>query len=338
VAPKLPARSEDAVKRLEALRTLAGASPFVVRLYSAWTGDPAADDAGSWLDGEIAGYTGAGLSVELVIRYKPATPTSDSPAAFARHVRSIVRRYGRNARFVSLQVTNEANMPGAPEASDGAFAGVTDALVSGVIAAKDQVRKKRLRQLRVGFSWAYGETAQTSTQFWAALARRGGRAFASAVDWVGLDSYPGTWAPQIAPSGRLPQDAASAVKNSVRALRDCYMPMAGLGKATTIHIAENGYPTGPGRSADQQAQILAAMVGTVTSIRATYGITDYRWFDLRDSSSTDSSIESQYGITYDDYTPKPAFSTYANLISLHSKVVSRPVRRGGGRRAGTPNH
>jgi hypothetical protein len=93
VNPKAPPRLEDPAKRLAALQALAGSNPFVVRLYSAWTGDASADDVGGWLDGQIAGYTRAGLEVELVVRYKPAqADAGSSPAAFASYVRGIVRR------------------------------------------------------------------------------------------------------------------------------------------------------------------------------------------------------------------------------------------------------
>src|SRR5512133_951989 len=64
-----PPRPEEPAKRLATLQALAGSNPFVVRLYSAWTGDAASDDAVGGLDGEIAGYTAAGLEVELVVRY-----------------------------------------------------------------------------------------------------------------------------------------------------------------------------------------------------------------------------------------------------------------------------
>ena len=57
------------------------------------------------------------------------------------------------------------------------------------------------------------------------------------------------------------------------------------------------------------------MVRAVDAIRVRYGVTDYRWFDLRDSSTADPSIESQYGITRDDYSPKPAFAVYRDLIA-----------------------
>jgi hypothetical protein len=316
VNPKAPPRPEDPVKRLAALQALAGSNPFVVRLYSAWTGDASADDVGSWLDRQIAGYTAAGLEVELVVRYKPAqADPGTAPAAFADYVRKIVRRYGSDRRFVSLQVTNEANLPGAPDASDGAFAGASQAVIKGVIAAKDQLRRDGFRQVRVGFSWGYDERPEASSSFWATLGRIGGRKFVDAVDWVGLDSYPGTWVPQIPLSNLVPGLAAGAVKESIRSLRDCLMPLAGFGNATAIHIAENGFPTGAGRSEELQSQVLVAMVRRVDAIRATYGVTDYRWFDLRDSSSADPSIESQYGITRDDYSPKAAFATYRDLIA-----------------------
>jgi len=317
VNPKAPSRPEDPVRRLASLQTLAGSNPFVVRLYTAWTGVAAADDVATWLDAEIAGYAAAGLQIELVVRYKPVAAGGSAPAAFADYVRGIVRRYGPDERFVSLQVTNEANMPGAPDASDGAFPGAAQALVDGVVAAKDQVRHGGLDHVRIGFSWAYDERPLASAEFWATLGRLGGSAFADAVDWVGLDTYPGTWGVQIAVSNLLPGLAAGAVRESVRSLRDCLMPMAGLGGATTIHIAENGFPTGPGRSEEMQAQTLDAMVSSVVAIRGTYGVSDYRWFDLRDSSSADPSIESQYGITRDDYTPKPAFTAYRDLIASH---------------------
>jgi hypothetical protein len=316
VDPKAPPRPEDPAKRLSALQALAGAKPFVVRLYSAWTGNPGADDVSGWLDGEIAGYTAAGLQVELVVRYKPlAGDTVTAPAGFAQYVRLLVRRYGGDPRFVSLQVTNEANIGGAPDASDGAFAGAAQALVQGVVAAADQKRQDGRSQLGIGFSWAYDERPAATTDFWRTLGQLGGAAFADAVDWVGLDSYPGTWAPFIALSELLPGLAASAVTDSVRALRTCFMPLAGLGAATALHVAENGFPTGPGRSEQMQARTLDAMVRAVDGVRARYGITDYRWFDLRDSSSADASIESQYGIARDDYSPKPAFATYRDIVA-----------------------
>lgn len=318
VNPKNAPRPENPAKRLSALQELRGDQPFVVRLYAGWTGDASADDVSGWLDDDIADYTAQGLQVELVIRYKPNSgDAGSSPAAFARYVRGLVRRYGPDKGFTSLQVTNEANLTGAPEASDGAFPGARQALVEGIIAAKDEARTNSYDQLGIGFSWAYDERPSASSGFWTALRRLGGRSFATSVDWVGLDSYPGTWTPQLPMSNNLPGLAARAVTDSLRSLRDCYLPMAGLGNATALHVAENGFPTGPGRSEQMQSQVLNAMVQAVSSVASKYGVTDYRWFDLRDSSTSDQSMESRYGITRDDYSPKPGFFTFRDLIARY---------------------
>jgi hypothetical protein len=314
VNPKAPPRPEDPAKRLAALQGLRGDNPFVVRLYSGWTGDARADDVSGWLDDEIRQYTGAGLQVELVVRYKPERPDAGSPAGFAAFVRGLVRRYGGDPAFTSLQVTNEANLDNAPDASDGAFAGAVQAVVDGVVAAKDEAVDRGHDQVRVGFSWAYDERPAASSEFWAQLRRLGGSDFARSVDWVGLDTYPGTWTPQLPSSAALPGQAGAAVTEALRALRDCYLPMAGLGPSTTIHVAENGFPTGAGRGDEMQSEVLDAMVRAVDAVRGTYGVSDYRWFDLRDSSTADTSLESHYGITRDDYTPKAAFHTYRDLI------------------------
>src|SRR3954453_1347949 len=118
VDPKAPPRPEDPVQRLAALQGLRGDSPFVVRLYSGWTGDSRADDVSGWLDDEIAGDPAAGLQGGLPVRNKPADPDpATSPAPFAAYLRGIVRRYGDDPGFTSLQVANEANITGAPGAS-----------------------------------------------------------------------------------------------------------------------------------------------------------------------------------------------------------------------------
>jgi hypothetical protein len=316
VNPKAPPRPEDPGQRLAALQGLRGAGPFVVRLYSGWTGDAAADDVSGWLDDEIRQYTAAGFQVELAVRYKPAGADGTvAPAAFADYIRGIVRRYGDDAGFTSLQVTNEANLPGAPEASDGAFVGAVRALVEGVVAAKDEAVRGGHTQMRVGFNWAYDERPAASSKFWAQVGRLGGRTFARSVDWVGLNTYPGTWSPQLTLSPVVPGAAATAIRNALRTLRDCYLPMAGIGRSATLHVAENGFPTGPGRGDEMQSAVLESMVRAVDAVRGTYGVSDYRWFDLRDSSTADTSLESHYGITRDDYSPKPAYGTYRSLIA-----------------------
>lgn len=323
VAGKPDARPEDAGARLARLEQLRGSRALGVHLYTAYTGDARADAGTSvWLDGEIAAYTAAGTDVELVVRYKPVGGSDVS--GYAAFLRETVRRYGANPAFTSLQVTNEANLGGQPDASDGAFAGAVDALVEGVVAAKDEVRRSGHDQVRIGFNWASDARPAQSTDFFAALGRRGGAAFAGAVDWVGVDTYPGTFFPEIAVTALLPGLTGTSVTRALANLRSCLMPTAGLGAGVPIHVSENGFPTGPGRSYAMQAAVLRAMVSAVDADRATYNVSDYNWFDLRDSRTDDASVESQYGLTQDDYTPKPAFGAYRDLIAALS-VPGRPV-------------
>jgi hypothetical protein len=64
-----------------------------------------------------------------------------------------------------------------------------------------------------------------------------------------------------------------------------------------------------------QQTVLRSAVRAVAEARVAYGVTDYRWFDLRDADTADASLESHYGLTRDDYSPKPAFFTYRDLIA-----------------------
>lgn len=90
---------------------------------------------------------------------------------------------------------------------------------------------------------------------------------------------------------------------------------AGLSGAATITVAETGYPTDPARSEATQAAVLQDTVASVASVRRTYGVTDLRWFCLRDANTTSGQLENGYGLLHDDYSPKPAFSAYQQIIA-----------------------
>jgi hypothetical protein len=211
-----------------------------------------------------------------------------------------------------LQVTNEANVAGAPDAADGAYRGARAALVRGVIAARDEARTRGFHHLRIGFNWAY-QLGRSEQAFFSSLWRRGGRRFATAVDWVGLNSYPGTWGPPLGP-GDLGVGVRSATLAAIRMLREDLLPRARL-RAADLYVTESGYPTGPGRTEAMQEQALRAAVNAVAGAAETYRVTGYRWFDLRDADSASGSFESRYGLMRDDYSPKAAFSAYRDLIA-----------------------
>ncbi len=75
-----------------------------------------------------------------------------------------------------------------------------DALIQGVEAAKNQSRRDGFNDLKIGFNWFYRLDPNTEDSFWSYLGTHGGAAFDRAVDWVGLDAYPGTWFPPLPPT------------------------------------------------------------------------------------------------------------------------------------------
>jgi hypothetical protein len=257
------------------------------------------------------GYTNRGYLVELQLRYHPNPGQEGRIGRWLRFVRHVTRAFGRNPRVVAIQVTNEVNFyPVAPDASDSSFAGAEEALVRGVIAAHDVKVRRGYRHLGIGFNWAYRTDPNREANFWGYLRDNGGRAFKQAVDWVGLDAYPGTIFPPTEPPG---QEGAGLVA-AMSQLRQCFMPIAGLGQNVPIHVEENGWPTGPGRSESEQEAALHSMVTAASTYRGNYNVTEYRWFDLRDHNTSGENFQQHYGLLRDDYSEKPAFGAYRELI------------------------
>jgi hypothetical protein len=290
------------------LAQLRAGRPFVVHHYSEYTTPAAVAAELARVAGVTRHYTSQGLLIEWVMRYRPAA-APDLPG-YEDFVRRMVRLLAGNPRVKALQVTNEVNNRASPDASDGAYAGARDALVQGVIAADDEARRQGRPELEVGFNWFYRMDPGTEQEHWSEIGQKGGATFVAALDWIGLDAYPGTFFP---PGGALPR--SSSMANAMSVLRECLAPIAGIPKTTPIHVVENGWPTmPPARSYAEQELALREMVGAVHDYRANYNVTDYRWFDLRDADSAQPRFEQQYGITRSDYSPKPAFGTYADLV------------------------
>jgi hypothetical protein len=314
VGPSPTAKPEDPALRMAALEQLQPhGRPFVLHLYASYSGANGSS-ADEQVGQQIEAYGKAGFETELVLAYRPADGGSaDDVAGFVSFVRDAVRSLGPMAGFASLQVTNEANVGGSPNASDGYYADAKDALIAGVIAAKRESRRNGLNRVNVGFNWADADDPSESA-FWRYLGRHGGRQFVSALDWVGLDAYPGTWGPRLGP-GAIAASTTNFIDEALRRLRTAYLPLAGIPRTVPLRVTENGYPTGPGRSDTAQVTVMKAGVWAVYRARRAYNVTGYNWFDLRDANSSSSSFESQYGIMRDDYSPKPAFGAYRALVA-----------------------
>jgi len=265
------------------------------------------------------GYAHSGYLVELQLRYHPDERQEGDIPRWLRWVRNVVRTFGRSRRIIGIQVANEVNFTISPDSSDGAYDGARKALVRGVIAAKAVARRRGYDHLTVGFNWFYRTDPQNEASFWAYLRDEGGPRFRRSVDWVGLDAYPGTFFPPA----EYPGGERDGMVAAISTLRECFMPIAGLGARVPIHVEENGWPTGTGRSEAAQERALRAMVGAVHEFRGTYNVTDYRWFDLRDHNTSSANFQHHYGLLREAYSTQPAFAAYRTLIA-------RLAGRGGG--------
>jgi hypothetical protein len=312
---------EDRSRQISNLRLLAGKRPFVLRLSRVFWPETSAQRAA--LGEEIADYSSAGFQIELQLRYHPNQDSPDNPAQFASWAAGIVHSYDANPALVSVQVTNEVNFKGSGDSSDGHFPKAADALIQGVEKAKAQaVADGAARHVKVGFNWFYRTDDAEESAFWNYLHDHGGSDLAGATDWVGLDAYPGTFFPPAeSPSGGF----YNGMVNAFSSLRDCYMSGAGFQAATPIYVEETGYPTNPGRSPETQVEALREIVNASRDYARVYNVTDFRWFDLRDADSAPTpNFQQHFGLLYSDYTPKPAFEVYRDLLAGDQGAQASP--------------
>ena len=92
---------------------------------------------------------------------------------------------------------------------------------------------------------------------------------------------------------------------------------AGLG-AIPLRITEHGWPTGPGRPPARQAEVIRTVVTTIAGNARPLGLAGSTHFALCDADSQAPGLFSRFGLMTDDYTPKPAFSAYRELIDSFS--------------------
>lgn len=181
VGPSGPTRPDDPSLRLVALEQLRPPGrPFVLHLYALYTGS-GGRSADQQVGQEVEAYGQARFQTEVVLGYRPADGGSLADVhGFVGFVESAVQSLGTRPGLTSLQVTNEANVGGSPDTSDGYYAGAKDALIAGVLAAKAEVRRDGLNGIDVGFNWAAGGD-RNERAFWRYLGRHGGRAIRGRV-------------------------------------------------------------------------------------------------------------------------------------------------------------
>lgn len=259
-------------------------------------------------------YARLGFDVESQVRYHPSDAQNGDMAAWESYVRRVVRALAANHSVIALTITNEVNFPVSSNTSDGSFKNALDALVRGVVAARAELRKRKRTDVALGFSYAYRFLPDQDASFWKGIGARATTAFLDALDYVGVQLYPGLVFPPVLAPG---QTAGDATLDALALVRDCYMPLAKLGRGVQLWITENGYPTNLGHSEARQVRDLSSTVSAVHRYSGTLGVTNYRYFNLRDNRANGTDLFDDVGLVRADYSRKPAFRTFRRLVARY---------------------
>jgi hypothetical protein len=260
-------------------------------------------------------YSKLGFGVESQVRYHPSDTENGDMNAWVQYVRDATAALARDPALVGLTITNEVNFPVSKNTSDGAYKNALDALVMGIVTAHTELARLGRPDVAVGFSYAYRYLPNSDADFWKQIAARATPAFRRSLDYVGVQLYPGLVYPPLLLPG---QSAGDATLDALALVRDCYMPLAAIDRRVALWITENGYPTNLGHSEAQQARDLTTTVDAVHRYSTTFGVSDYRYFNLRDNRPNGADIFDDVGLLRTDYSEKPAFWLYRDLVSKYS--------------------
>jgi hypothetical protein len=202
-----------------------------------------------------------------------------------------------------VQITEEPNLVHPP--GDGVFPRIAEAVVEGVIAAKEEVQRLGFDTL-VGFNAVQAYKAYDP--FWEQLDACASKNFRQSLDYVGVDLFPDVFKPlSDVTMGDAVLSGISSFRHQLEAIK--------LAESLPIHITEHGWPTSLERSYHRQAEVLDETVRTIVKYQREFHVSHYELFSLRDADSYNPGIFFQFGLLRDDYSPKPAFEVFRQLIS-----------------------
>jgi hypothetical protein len=306
-----PAKMTECLDALQASTLQGSTQALVIRVYDSFQ-----DPDSSFAENVAAPANYAQFAVretrplDLVLQYRSSSADIEGYLAFVKE-----RVLQHAAYLYSVQITEEPNFRDGPAVIDGPYPGVLDALTQGVVVAKQALRETGAGHVKVGFNAT--PTFGAAQVFWGQLKAASSAGFADALDFVGLDFFPDVFR-RMAADGA-PGDIASSVTGILETMRKVWLPQAGIRDSCAIHIAENGWPTGPGRSFERQAEVLETVIRTVHSLRVLHTIERYTLFSLRDVQPLDPEapydLFCYFGITDASYKKKPAFERFRSLIA-----------------------
>src|SRR5919201_1250969 len=143
-----------------------------------------------WSDGQagidrfaekVDAYAAEGFQSEIQVRYHPPAGHEGDIAGWEEFVRAAVRQLAARPAVVAMSITNGATLPISPNTSDGAYAGVLDALVQGIIVARQETIALGRPDLPLGFTVMWRWDPNSDQRFWEELGARATPEFRSAL-------------------------------------------------------------------------------------------------------------------------------------------------------------
>ena len=110
-------------------------------------------------------YSQLGFGVESQVRYHPTDAQNGDMNAWVQYVRQATAALAQNPSLVALTITNEVNFPVSPNTSDGAYKDALQALVVGIVAARQELDQLGRTDVALGFSYAYRYLPSSDANF-----------------------------------------------------------------------------------------------------------------------------------------------------------------------------
>jgi hypothetical protein len=290
---------DDPQKILKALDYLHGNKPFIVRGYLHYNGFGKSSNI---TPENMKQYTNGNRKLDLVICYRCEKYNKNDWIEF---IEKTIVEYG--SCLSKIQITEEPNNLDPTTGGDGGFPNVIDALVDGIIVAKEIIKNKNF-SIEIGFNCV--PSFNPEDNFWNAITQKNSL-FINALDYIGFDFYPGVFRPL--PPAITYKDAISGLLGN---FRNTILKKAKIPSSVPIHITENGWPTNEERDEIQQDTVVKDIIQTIIAIKDELNITCYEFFLLRDDNNSKPGFK--FGLLKDNYEPKKIFETFKKIIEKES--------------------
>ena len=310
--PKLcKGKPDDHKQIIDALKTLQGdKSLFLVRSYLHYIGDGKIDN---YTPVNPEQYATDGRKLDLVLCFQT---DEEDLSGWDDIIKKMIIKYG--SYLESLQITEEANVQ--VPYLDGNFKNARQALVKGIVTAKEEINRQNL-DIKVGFNST--PIFNPTDTFWKEIKELSNESFYNSLDYVGLDFFPDVFQP--IKFGNLENVVTLVLKKFREDLTDADIP-----SCVPIRITENAWSTGVNRPYEHQVKTIETVIRTIYALKDELNITHYEYHQLRDADSSEFEVDvvnnskyndaatllrqHHFGLLKDDYTPKPAFEKYRKLI------------------------